>query len=452
MVVTLIAVAIPLIVIFYLILMNFVISYTKTYTYDIGTDDVKKNILVPSERVLEIVNGSRSIIGRLVYFDIPATSNADKISLVMRFNYTGSSSVLLGIKDNSNYSYFYKPLYDSFLENLGKYQFNGNNIYQVNGKFLPENEEDIPAGSLVYSSSKARPIVNEKSYEVHDLTITTGLRGKHEFYVYTPGNFSLKVKKQDLNWYNGTDILNINLYNLDGGLIANSSISDDGIMGVIKGQSFIQQGYLNASNLIPGIYRLEFTDFDGIIDSMELNTNKIVSSRFYLADWDGYRNGSKETSQLYFKGHGYISFLTYHSGAFQQVSINDQTIVVNSKSERILYKVNDGVYTIFSSINDLIVSFPGYASFSEDSYFEPFLYNVRDMPKTLSELDSADYVISNYRPTEKDNGWFVSNVSFLVDQGYIKDGKQNFALSLRGQNGTLILDWIKAEVRHEGII
>ncbi|MDO8517444.1 MAG: hypothetical protein Q7S33_04960 [Nanoarchaeota archaeon] len=454
---------IPLILIGYIIYANFLVSHTFNSFYDIGSnEDAKKSFLSPTNRISEadINASSRNLTSSLVYFNIQIPKGSDKVDVSIKFkdNFPNNSYISLGAQDQQVWHYSYKNIYNPILNQLNNYQYTGNEtrIYQIN-KDMPliSNISEIPKNSIVASNVEIQSSITTQKYNITPLTINTGLRGGHTFYIYLKDNLNLTVKKQDINWYNNSDDLIINLYDLNNNLIANTTILDDGITNVDKSTAKIQDGQLIATNLTEGIYKLQFTDFDGVIREMSLNTNKIVTNKLFLSDFEGYITGSQKPSSIYTKANknSDITFRTYHSGAFQNISINNDYFSINSLTD-LKYQTPSEEYTIESKINDIIISSPNYLSFSKDSYFEPFDYSITSIP---SDLSKVDYVITDYYPIEKQGDWIIGKASYNVKDLYIKDGKLSMLINTphlgkeETQNNTIPVDWVNITVYKNGL-
>ena len=279
---------IPALIFLYLIYNNIMASHEFIYFYDIGGD----NYLSPKQRISDTVyleNSSyRDIKQNLVYFSVPFARGSSKVVIRTKFkdNFPQKSVFSLGAKDQPNWHYKWNVIYNSVLSNLQEFT-DENGMYKVNKDLDDYTIEELIQGSgFVIAASKdfkESPVKGEDY--IGESIINYSLRGGHIFYIYAANNISLEVQKQDLNWYNGSDELEISLLNSEGELKGNLTIEDDGILEVNKAKGNMQEGKLEISNLSEGVYRLEFSDFDGLIREIKINTKKIVAfERVYLAD------------------------------------------------------------------------------------------------------------------------------------------------------------------------
>ena len=464
-----IAILVPIILILYLLSLNFLISRDFNYFYDIGgKQDAKTPYLSPLVRVSEIINETpnyRNMISGLVYFNAPIPRGSETLQIETRFkdNFPENSKISLGAKDQEVWHYFYNPLYNSGLDLFDLYR--QGNVYLLNENLdLPTQPELADMENIVIATDQPFiPVANKISNYTGETTISTSLRGGHTFYLYTLGNLVIDVKKQDINWYNGTDELDIELYDSEENLITNTTIPDDGIDTNKHGNTIIQQGKLLAENLPEGVYKLVFSDFDGLIREIKVNTGKIVAAnKVFLADSDAYFSGIQKSSQIYTEAirPSQLSFRTYHNAGLQTIRINSDNLEINNLNQT-TFKISAGDYTIKSDKNDIIVSYPGYFAFSKENYFEPFKQRIIPIQNNLQWLqDNADYLITNYEVPVEDSGWLISNSEFNIKQDnlVVINNQLSMVYSIphlgneNTMNYTIPIDWINITVHKPGLL
>lgn len=444
-------------------------SHNFNSNYKIGSaQDAKAPYLTPTNRVSGIgyldnnATSYRNLTSNLVYFNVQIPSGSQNMSVYINIgnNFPLGGTMTLGAQDNSNWSYQSQLIYSSLLQNLSYYKYGGENpkIYRINSNLsLVNNMNEIPKNSVVMTDLNLNPIENNQTFQIQNLTINTTLRGGHTFYVYLKNSLILKVQKQDLNWYNETDSLTMSLYSLNGDLIANSTIPDDGIDSVDKGTAIIQTGYLNATNLTPRVYKLVFSpsSYDGLIRSISINTNKIVTQMFFLADNSEYGLPAN-LSMIYTEAANptYLTFDTYHSSGFQNISYNKKIFEIQETNANDELHLSSGNYTLSIPENDIIVQSQGWMSFSKGSYFNPFVYTIIPLGNNLA---GADYVVTDYNPVQIENGWMTLNANFNLTGLYIKNGELSMLINtphLSSSNNTeyIPIDWINTTVHKNGII
>ncbi len=457
---------IPLIIIIYLGYAGFVSEKNFTYFYDIGND----NYLSPLNRV-SLADESqtyKNITSNLVYFNVPIPRGSDKVNVEVKFkdNFPENQKMLLGAKDKQEWHYKWNELYNPILENLSSYEQSGN-TYRINTSLPVQDENQIKTQSnIIIATNKPLDLIPNKisDYKKEDTIITNSLRGGHTFYVYTKGSLNLLVEKQDINWYEGSDELVINLYDLQNNLIATTTIPDDGITSVNKTQAIIQTGNLTADNLPENVYKLEFVNFDGLIREIKINTNKIVTDKLFLADNSLYNKIPTKTTKIYTKVNNKpIDFFTYHNQGFQTITYYDQFFNYGQFN---FYKIaedsylntKNGEYYMEISQNDVMISQLGYFSFTKDSYFEPFNQRTIPIPDNIDFIkNNVDYVVTDYNKATKDNGWLISQTEFDIKDLYIENNELSFVFNLphlsneQYTNNTIPIDWIKINIHKPGL-
>ncbi len=454
----------------YLIAANLLLSQEFTYFYDIGGEtDARSPYLTPINRVSDISDNTRALTSSLVYFNAPLVRGAESIKVQTRLkeNFPEEREIMnLGARNKQESHYYWKPIYSDSLYSIGAYE-KKDNVYRINGNLPLLNEEELKnqQGIVIATNGEFSPSINEVSdYKNEGTIINTSLRGGHTFYIYASRNLKIEVKKQDINWYEGEDSLEISLLNLSDDLIAKTTIPDDGIVNNSNRNLGVQSGVLEVRNINEGIYKLQFSDFDGLITEIKLNTNKIVSDKLFLADNAVYKIETKNSS-LYTKlsRNTDLKLLTYHSSGIQNISINENETFYFYQEDKPLYlNLEAGEYNLTFPKNDIIVSGPVYFAFSKEQYFEPFKQKVILIPNNFDYIISnVDYVITDYKPYIKDErGWAIAETEFNVkeDELYIKDNKLSMVFNTPHlsqddyQNYTIPIDWIKITVYKPGLL
>ncbi|MEM3067676.1 MAG: hypothetical protein QXX91_03390 [Thermoplasmata archaeon] len=475
---------IPLALLIYLVTYNLLIEQTFSEIYDIGSS---KNYLSPVNRVSSaIIEGDltyQNLTSQLVYFEVPVTRGADYIKYEIRFkdNFPEDGKMSLGARDKEEWSYKNELIYSKTLETLiSKYPYQGDSSLILIK--LNRNVPDYTINDIINGKAKARvasdrelfiPEYRIANYTPGDLVINESLRGTQKFYIYVKGDVNVEVKKRDLNWYNnndtGEDRLEIILYDLSGRLISSSFIDDDGISDkkLNKNNTNIQQGYLYVPNLKEGIYRLELkNNEDMIITQIKLNQNKLIATdRVFLASSSVYFNDLDKSSSLYFKqsNNGTLYLKTYHEG------VTNQLVSINNISKVMIEKVNEQyeigfpgsneLYKLTSPKSDIIVTGQKIFSFSEESYFNPFVADQISYKDDIEYLEkNADYILIKYSPVKSDGDWKIAAIKFELIGLYINNDKLNMLINTphlnEERNSTLYIpvDWIKINTHKPGRI
>ncbi|MDO8460600.1 MAG: hypothetical protein Q7S74_05800 [Nanoarchaeota archaeon] len=463
--------AIPVCIFLYLIYSNILVSQNFNYFYNIGNG--KEQYLSPAARVSMAINDTpnyRNLTSGLVYFDVPVIPGADKVNIQIRFkdNFPKDFGLSLGAKDQDVWHYNYHQLYNPTFRDFSGFDQTGD-VYRVDNSKPMVNLQELGAvQGVIIATDKILPrfMTYVEDYQKKESVISITLRGGHTFYVYNAGDLEMEVEKQDLNWYNGTDELDIAVYNIDNKLITNISIPDDGIDVAKKGIAKIQSGKLLEEGLPEGVYRIEFSDFDGLIRKIKINTNKIVADKFFLAD-----NSIYGVDNLTVKIYGnntreeQIKLLTYHSQGFQNISwnseVNQGDFNFDKEDESLFMNMDTDKFDLTFTKGDVIVSGVGYFAFSRENYFEPYTQRIVGMESNLDwTKKNVDYIVTDYKKPESKDGWNVAETTFNINEDnlYSHGNKLSMVFNVPhlGQeefiNYTVPIDWINITVHKPGLL
>jgi hypothetical protein len=466
------AVLIPVIIILYIIAANFLVNQGFEYSYDIGgTEDSAKSYLTPAERVSLVADDGvtyRNLTGGLVYFEIPVARGVETVDVEVKFkdNFPKKDGRFeLGAKDQEDWHYLYKKLYNPAID-LTNYSYKGK-VYRLNTNLPLVDETGLRnLNDITIASDEFTPVPNEvDDYSKTETVIGETLRGKHVFYVYASQDLKIEVEKQDINWYEGSDELFITLWDSDGVLVDMTQIGDDGITDANKTLGQKQSATLQVTGLNEGAYRLELSDFDGLITQIKINSNKIVTDKVFLAGNAIYGVETKE-SKLFFDYNKNVNFklMTAHAAGFQKILINKDGNVepYNYDVEDVpVYKEFEaGDYEVTFPKNDITVESPEYFAFTRDGYFRPWKQKVIPTNSLRWLMESADYLISDYTPPMKDGDWLIASASFDIEKDKLfitEDGKLSMVFNVPhlAKNETkdyvISIDWIKIKVTKPGV-
>ncbi len=464
---------IPLIIIGYLIYSNFIASQEFDYFYDIGSVDEK--YLSPITRISESAGEDknyRNLTSGLVYFDVPVAHGSESVKIEVKFkDYfpEGARSYMgLGAKDQEVWHYNYHSIYSPSLNKLSEFPIK-DNVYLINPNLYVLNPEELKyERNIVVAADKPyTPLPNVISdYKSAETKIITSLRGAHTSYIYIDGDLNLEVKKQDINWYEGSDELEIALYDSNNKLIANTSIEDDGITEVKnKETAKIQKGVFKVENLSEGVYKLELGEADALIREIIINTNKIVFQRVFLADNSLYGLETKP-SEVYIKTNKNesLEMATYHREGIQNITYiekgKNKTFNFYQKNSQLNLNLSAGEYELRIPKNDIILSGTPYFAFSKENYFEPFKQKVIQVKNDIAWLkENVDYIITDYKQPSQEEDWLIAETKFNIkdERLFIKNNKLSIVFNVPHlsqedfRNYTIPVDWIKIKVYKPGV-
>lgn len=461
------AVLIPVVLVAYLLSANFLVAQDFEYVYDIGSEG--ESYLTPAERVSEIVIGDesyRELTGHLVYFDVPIARGAESVYVQAKIkdNFPEDGKISLGGRNQEEWSYLYKRLYNPLLAVDG-YESKGK-VYRLNENLDVVDEEGLRnLQGITVAAEDFEPVMNEVAdYRQEETEIEMHLRGKHTFYVYASEYLEVYVEKEDINWYEGSDELIVVLYDSQDRVVEIMQLRDDGVVDNSKLMESTQSGTLRAGGLEEGVYKLEFSDFDGLIKKIRVNSNKIVTDRVFLADSDIY-GVDTEQSRLYFDYDKDVTLrmITYHQAGLQRILFNKDGEVdvyyLDIEDEPVYKTLVAGDYMATFTKNDLIVESPEYFAFSEEGYFRPWKQKVVSVNSPEWIMDSVDYLITDYIAPEREGDWMIVETEFDIEEDglWVNDqGELSLVFNVphlgeEGSNYTIPVDWIKVQVHKPGV-
>lgn len=300
------------------------------------------------------------------------------------------------------------PTYVPFYESLGRFNLTGKDsnlrIYSMNNDFMMPVSSFLsspPEGSVIAADLPVRISTKPTVTYKDSSSSVSELRGDHTFYIYTKGNLSLSVTKQDLNWYSGSDALDIKIYSSTNKLMKNITIPDDGNLGNNGSKGYLQNGTL-AVTLVEGMYKVTMTGGGGdlLIRSVKLNNGNIIAQNPFLAG-TGYTSATKFNLYTRAVKGDRLKFLTYHNGGFQIVNVTGDgyTQSVNISATNTPFYIDlppsNELYKIEVPKGDVIITANSYFSFSSDSYFSTSSAKVLPLQNSMDWLkkNKVDYVI-----------------------------------------------------------
>lgn len=467
-----------LLVIVYVLIQSFSV-FGKTVVY--SSSDIEKNIseLGPKERVL----GENGTLGRqisdLVYFSLKMPQRFDRANVKVTFKNTSENQNLaLGFKDQQNYHFSTEIIDAPLLEGLD-WESEGDNPAFYYKDFFVGNIDDFlkepPKGAFVGVFDYDSNLLTEQNvYKVDNYSpsnsktvIDTPLRGKVIFFVFLKKErFKLWVEKQDLNWYEDPDVVNIKIYK-EKDNVYTATIDDDGIVDSSGKSLAPQEVYIeNPGSELPepGVYKVVIeAGGDSVIKKITTNLHKIVfeGGMFPVENKEVYPEiaGKTEMTRL-FTNALEVSAVTSHIEATQSVVLGSKALnLTEVNKEATASAVNEatgsaGLAEIIIPKSDVIIKGSGYFAFSAEHFFEPI--NFKIVPITQkSDLDKVNYLITDYVAPYELDGWKVAERTFHLSSAYIDKGKLSWILKAPGlaENGNeVIIKKIEVELIQDPLI
>lgn len=250
---------------------------------------------------------------------------------------------------------------------------------------------------------KNRLLSSYVGYEENSKTkIEKTLRGPQDFYVYLSRELAMEIEKSDLNWYDGSDEVKIELRDMDGNIIFdNEIISDDGTTNISKKESEIITKKINKKIDKSGIYQLNISEggkakSDWVIKKITINTNKIIFSEknnLILDEADLYTETFEPKE---------VGIYVWHKNAKQDILINsseqkneEKLSISDAELGQWIYtKLEKGSHRIKTK-GDQKIKGTNF-SLSPENYFEPFIYD-------LTESRSPHFILTDFYYSKEGN-------------------------------------------------
>lgn len=474
-------VLVPVVFIAYVLLANSApFGATHEYIIDVGTkQDMAQGdayLSGPADRVSERMaigdTDHRELLSGLVYFtaEIPWSKNTSTVNVQVRFRdgFPENQEFILGAKTGPGWNHSWKTIYSPFYEVLssdafGSLELDDEVIYSLNANLTEESsavsvsewvETEMPPGSTLASDI---PIdlkeENQVEYEEGEVIVNTTLRGSHTFYTYAKGLFNMTLTKQDANWYDGADVLEINVFDSNESLVGSTMISDDGESAGTAEAGPLQEERFVIPGLSEGVYRIELRDLSEGADirilELTLNQKKLAADKslFIISP-----------AEIYFKTERrmVIRFLTHHTESLQDLTLKgeDREEIVKITETGIWHDitVEPGAYIIHVPKGDVIIQANTYFSFSQDALFLPKRFEIVPLQYDLDWLKTNADFAAVPRVASAADGWKTAGTSWPVEDLFIEDGKAVFVFNIphltkeEHENATVAVDWIKIKV------
>ena len=152
---------IPVIIIIYLININFLLDQTFTQHYDIGNE---KNYLYPSSRISEKYDNQRDLIDQLVYFEIniPKNPKTVTVQIKLKSNFPEGGDLRLGAADQEGWHYKWHKIYT---------QTENNNDWKIISTTFNIEEENLKIRNGKLSFVFNTPHLAQEEYKNYTIPI-----------------------------------------------------------------------------------------------------------------------------------------------------------------------------------------------------------------------------------------------------------------------------------------
>lgn len=403
---------------------------------------------------------------RVEFSIVPLTTEASEVKIRIKTNEKDPiPSTLIQVRD------FYSNQNDNFLlkndvvSRLGNPSFDyaGFNVWSFNDSIKTREDLDRKIIQLTSSStSLAVCMLDSEMYtdpnfegsQLYDLpkVYPVALRGTHVFYVYVgeDGIMQFGLSKRDLNWYSGTDEMNIEVKKR-GKLIKQYELNDDGIYDGQTGRigTLEQEQKIELDKLEKGVYEIDVnTTEDVLITKINSRHKKLVIGRDIFAANSGIYGNFEKNIRLYtFAPRVFMSF--YHDTGKNPIVINGTKYIPEKLQNFESVELKDGQQnSVEIELADLRVSSKDFYAFEAEGYFKPSVFeNLNCLTYAEDVMRKQDLLVSKKaNVTKLEDGTY--EIKFPFHKKYIgPEGRMYVTL----YNPGLGVDEKRIEVEHLSI-
>ncbi len=400
-------------------------------------------------RVTQTQEGKQTAVrDDLVYFtvDMPRPFDTADITIELA-NPWPDQDILLGFRDRVEWHYT-STLIDAPVLNAVPWKVIGTAPalyqriprYEHTESFLDHPPETGVIGLYHYDPDNlVRGNYQLKDYRPApgDSVVSTPLRGKHTLFAYAENEpFIMHFTKQDLNWYDGQDIMTVDIFK-EGDLVYHTVIGDDGNAGSDRQARTPQTVTVrNPGPGLPetGVYKVVIdAPTDTVIRSIRTNLSKFVlDGPLFAADnSDNYPSLTATTSgSTFYTDSVYLTAMTPHANATQSVTAKDSVIALDTEGITVATVAGSMLGPVTAPVSDVIINgVPGYFSVSPDHFFRPFLVNTYQITGP-SDIPIVDYILADYTRPVTRGQWRVATVTVPLTRAAVRDGKLDWVLKM----------------------
>lgn len=261
-------------------------------------------------------------------------------------------------------------------------------------------------------------------------TIDVSLRGHHEFKTYIKDEtLFFTFSYMDMNRDEGEDVVQVTVFNESGQPVAEARAADD---GNASDDALVDQGLktlvLSAYGLPEGVYKVVMnTTRDVFFRKILTSQQKIVFlNTLFVGDEIGYREPS--AGSTFFTESKRLRFQTRHAQGVQTITAGNQTFEVAKPYEwYTLTFPDEGLGSVTLPTGDVEVVTEGKFAFSPSQYFNPDPVSLNAYT-TIEQL-GVDYVLARYESPRQEGDWLIATVPFVAWNLYEEDQTWKFSFS-----------------------
>jgi len=443
-----IIIILPLVGLFLLVRKDLVLNGFVDYTYNFKRPIATITELFPANRLSSVFNVKglnqywQQIKQEPVYFEVRVPQKFEQAEVEITYQNPAKTLLQLGLNTTGagDWNYWLKPLDNPLLNNLSWFRVDDNargTLWQKNKEFLNLDlflqKLDVLHGvaAINYPLNQSFTLPNYKP-DNKLRVYNEAIRGQHSFYTYIKNedlNFTFIM--QDINRSDGPDPLTITVYNQKNEVVAEVKEPDDGAVTNLDSASVKRSVGLKKSGLPEGVYRVELNCNDDIFFRTIETKQRYLTfiNHLYLVDNPEYSDGFVDLNYKPITVYSTIprlGFLTSHEKGLQNIGLGAEQSVSLSETHLNYYATPISLPTfIYVPKNDIKIFGRGLMALSEESYFNPEVYELSDVALT----PDINYLVSDYHlPQIKDN-WYVNTVKFDLTNSAINNRKIKFMIS-----------------------
>ncbi len=253
-------------------------------------------------------------------------------------------------------------------------------------------------------------------------------------FVTSSDNAVFTIRKHDINYYEGEDIVPIKIYDDNGNLISDEIIEDDGILASNNKIGQDQTKIITLSGLRHKIVKIVAGGTDSYTKIITNQPYLVVQNSIMIQD--SLFDNDTQPYTLYTNAQN-IEIPFWH------VPRTNQTLTINNSSESMinfstgntaseiieLGEPADEINTITLEKNHIFLksadySLNRYFSFTKESFFNPKPLDIKnlDISKDTAKNSSIKYILTSYKkPEAKDNSLYVEKEFTINPDNFSED-------------------------------
>ena len=441
-----IIIALPILLLLWLINKDLVRGGHLEYVYDLSHEVPVITKLFPENRLSQPERLGQSkifwqqILQEPVYFEARLPQTFETAEVVVTYQNKNQPLLQLGLDTlgENEWNYYFKPLENQLLDDLDwpKVEGEEGTLWQKEKKFSSVKEflGAVPGlnNFAAYHFALERKFVipgYQPTSEITELNKT--IRGSHSIYTYIKNEaLDFRFIFQDMNRSLGPDDFKIKVYDSSGKKIYEQPVADDGVVTNHDGASKKRQIDLQLKNLTEGVYKIVLDCQDEIFFRKITTRQQYLTfiDRLYLADNIEYSDGMIDLNyspSVIYSSVPRLGFYTAHPEGLQEVGVGKQSVSISQTHQNFYLTAEQLPVNLYLPKNDLLVFGRGLMALSKETYFNPEIYDLKD----LTGFQNIDYLISSYKSPWEENGWKTSSAKFDLLNAKISGRKLRFAIS-----------------------